>query len=155
MCRCDDACYMRCVSLFPSFLHLFPEPFTDTENRCQRHRVKCLAYLWQRDQTQLLDEMAKAGMESIIIKVAGAGLRLRHLGLNVAGDQMRNELQLLVSVFFFSIRTYCCYTNDYAVNRMTSLDCTRVEKVGSTRLSRSTVRSSRSASMCKFLPLVY
>jgi diphthine-ammonia ligase len=58
--------------------------------------LTCLAYLWQRDQVELLDEMAAVGMECAIIKVAGAGLQTRHLGLNVLGSEMRSTLRLLV-----------------------------------------------------------
>jgi hypothetical protein len=49
-------------------------------------------------------------MDSIVIKVAGAGLRVRHLGLNVAGDTMRHELQILVRLgrtfVFFTLSIY-------------------------------------------------
>lgn len=41
--------------------------------------------------------MEAAGMESIIIKVAGAGLGRRHLGKNVCSEEMRDELEILVS----------------------------------------------------------
>ncbi|KAI0284373.1 hypothetical protein BGY98DRAFT_1087615 [Russula aff. rugulosa BPL654] len=39
-----------------------------------------LSYLWQRDQAELLSEMIAAGMEAILIKVAGIGLTTKHLG---------------------------------------------------------------------------
>lgn len=32
-----------------------------------------IAYLWERNQTELLREMVEAGMESVLVKVAGAG----------------------------------------------------------------------------------
>jgi len=55
--------------------------------RHQRVRVESvclgltpLAFLWQRDQTELLREMISAGMESVLIKVACLGLDKRHLG---------------------------------------------------------------------------
>lgn len=68
------------------------------EHVCARLGLQSLSYLWQYDQTQLLDDMAEAGMECIIIKVAGAGLGLRHLGQNVCGPEMRVTLEGLVSV---------------------------------------------------------
>jgi diphthine-ammonia ligase len=46
-----------------------------------------LAYLWQRDQGELLSEMIEAGMEAIIIKVAGIGLESAHLGKTLAQMQ--------------------------------------------------------------------
>ncbi|KAG2369571.1 hypothetical protein BDR07DRAFT_1371140 [Suillus spraguei] len=39
-----------------------------------------LAYLWQRDQAELLFEMIAAGITSVLIKVAGIGLAVKHLG---------------------------------------------------------------------------
>jgi diphthine-ammonia ligase len=52
-----------------------------------------LSYLWQRDQRELLDEMCQAGMNSILIKVAGAGLGEEDLGKSLV--QMRPKLQKL------------------------------------------------------------
>jgi diphthine-ammonia ligase len=60
-----------------------------------------LAYLWQRDQAELLAEMVEAGMHAILIKVAGIGLKPLHLGKSLA------EMQpLLVSLVSFSSVTY-------------------------------------------------
>ncbi len=42
--------------------------------RCSRLGVVSLAYLWQRDQRELLREMIDAGVEAIIIKVAAMGI---------------------------------------------------------------------------------
>ena len=40
-----------------------------------------LAYLWQRDQKLLLEEMLQAGVSTVIIKVACLGLKpAKHLG---------------------------------------------------------------------------
>jgi diphthine-ammonia ligase len=52
-----------------------------------------LSYLWQRDQAELLDEMCQAGMDSILIKVAGAGLEEIDLKKNLA--KMRTKLHKL------------------------------------------------------------
>ncbi len=58
----------------------------------QRARVECvctrlglasLAYLWQRDQSELLAEMVGAGVVAIVIKVAALGLGTSHLGRSV------------------------------------------------------------------------
>lgn len=43
-----------------------------------------LCFLWQRNQRELLHEMIDAGMEAILIKVAGIGLTKSHLGNNLA-----------------------------------------------------------------------
>uniref|UniRef100_A0A0K0E1N4 Diphthine--ammonia ligase n=1 Tax=Strongyloides stercoralis TaxID=6248 RepID=A0A0K0E1N4_STRER len=50
------------------------------ENVCKRMGLKMLAYLWDRDQTELLDDMIQDGVEAIIIKVASCGLTSRFLG---------------------------------------------------------------------------
>lgn len=46
-----------------------------------------LSYLWQRDQRELLAEMIDAGMDAILIKVAGIGLSAKHLGKSLADMQ--------------------------------------------------------------------
>ena len=43
----------------------------------------------------LLDDMHAAGMKSVIIKVAGAGLGVRHLGMDVCSEEMRKTLEML------------------------------------------------------------
>lgn len=73
------------------------------EHVCARLGLQSLSYLWQYDQSQLLDDMADAGMECIIIKVAGAGLGLRHLGQNVCSPEMRATLETLVSTVWLVI----------------------------------------------------
>ena len=50
------------------------------EGVCQRLGLTALAYLWQRDQTELLHEMITAGMVSVLVKVACLGLDKFHLG---------------------------------------------------------------------------
>ncbi|KAF8897662.1 hypothetical protein BD779DRAFT_1608204 [Infundibulicybe gibba] len=54
------------------------------EHICQRLGLTPLSYLWQRDQKELLSEMISAGMECILIKVAGIGLTTKHLGKTLA-----------------------------------------------------------------------
>lgn len=46
------------------------------ENVCTRLGMTSLAYLWQRDQKELLAEMIQAGLTAIIIKVAAIGMSL-------------------------------------------------------------------------------
>lgn len=51
------------------------------ENVCNRLQLISLAYLWRRDQTELLQEMIECQVHAIIIKVAALGLKPdRHLG---------------------------------------------------------------------------
>ncbi|KAI0045321.1 hypothetical protein FA95DRAFT_1680564, partial [Auriscalpium vulgare] len=50
------------------------------EHVCRRLGLTPLCYLWQRNQAELLSEMIDAGMEAILIKVAGIGLTPKHLG---------------------------------------------------------------------------
>ncbi|KAJ7929912.1 hypothetical protein B0H13DRAFT_2228328 [Mycena leptocephala] len=49
------------------------------EHVCRRLSLTPLCYLWQRDQGELMTEMIAAGMEAILIKVAGIGLTVKHL----------------------------------------------------------------------------
>jgi len=62
--------------------------------RCERLGLTSLCYLWQRDQRELLDEMIQASLIAVIIKVAGIGLTVQHLGKTL-GD-MRPTLHKLV-----------------------------------------------------------
>ncbi|KAG6911219.1 hypothetical protein DXG01_003086 [Tephrocybe rancida] len=57
------------------------------EHVCRRLGLTPLCYLWNRDQGELFDEMISAGMEAILIKVAGIGLTTKHLGKTLAEMQ--------------------------------------------------------------------
>lgn len=57
------------------------------EHVCRRLGLTPLCYLWQRDQGELLAEMISSGMEAILIKVAGIGLKINHLGKTLADIQ--------------------------------------------------------------------
>ncbi|XP_049874929.1 uncharacterized protein LOC126373018 [Pectinophora gossypiella] len=58
------------------------------ENVCQRLGLVSLAYLWRRNQKELLKEMIAGGVEAIIIKVAALGLDPRvHLGMSLQNIQ--------------------------------------------------------------------
>ncbi|KAI1300379.1 hypothetical protein EDD11_006223 [Mortierella claussenii] len=53
------------------------------ENVCARLGLVTLAYLWQRNQEELLLEMAQAGVHAILIKIAAIGLKRKHLGQSI------------------------------------------------------------------------
>jgi len=63
-------------------------------SRCRRLGLTILAYLWQREQDELLQEMIDAGLVAVIIKVAGIGLVEKHLGKTLA--EMQSTLVKLV-----------------------------------------------------------
>ena len=52
---------------------------TRVENVCTRLSLTSLAYLWQRDQKELLAEMIDTGLTAIVIKVAAIGIRCSRL----------------------------------------------------------------------------
>lgn len=55
------------------------------ENVCARLGLVALAYLWRRDQGELLQEMIDCQIEAIVIKVAALGLDpSKHLGMTIA-----------------------------------------------------------------------
>ncbi|TFK92194.1 hypothetical protein K466DRAFT_540202 [Polyporus arcularius HHB13444] len=67
------------------------------EHVCRRLGLTPLCYLWQRDQEELLSEMIEAGMEAVLIKVAGIGLTTKHLGKTLA--QMQPTLLKLNALY--------------------------------------------------------
>ncbi|TRM67665.1 hypothetical protein BD626DRAFT_479464 [Schizophyllum amplum] len=67
------------------------------EHVCRRLGLTSLSYLWQRDQGELLSEMVDAGLEAILIKVAGIGLTTKHLGKTLA--EMQPTLQKLNNLY--------------------------------------------------------
>ncbi|ORZ05425.1 protein E01A2.5 [Absidia repens] len=60
------------------------------EHVCERLGLTSLAYLWERNQKELLAEMVDAGVNAILIKVAAMGLKSSHLGKTL--EQMYPEL---------------------------------------------------------------
>lgn len=63
-------------------------PFFPTSFRCTRLNLISLAYLWRREQAELLQEMIDCRLEAIIIKVASLGLTPdRHLGKSIKDMQ--------------------------------------------------------------------
>ncbi|KAM5540426.1 hypothetical protein V8D89_005884 [Ganoderma adspersum] len=67
------------------------------EHVCRRLGLTPLCYLWQRDQEDLLGEMIEAGMEAVLIKVAGIGLTTKHLGKTL--EQMQPTLMKLNTLY--------------------------------------------------------
>ncbi|TBU32860.1 hypothetical protein BD311DRAFT_713874 [Dichomitus squalens] len=67
------------------------------EHVCRRLGLTPLCYLWQRNQEELLSEMIEAGLEAILIKVAGIGLTTKHLGKTLA--QMQPTLVKLNTLY--------------------------------------------------------
>ncbi|XP_030641198.1 diphthine--ammonia ligase [Chanos chanos] len=64
------------------------------ENVCCRLRLQPLAYLWRRDQAELLSEMISSDIHALLIKVAAFGLDPeKHLGKSLA--QMEDYLKQL------------------------------------------------------------
>ena len=53
------------------------------ENVCARLGLVSLAYLWLRDQSELLQEMIDCRMNAQIIKVCSMGLKPMHLGKTI------------------------------------------------------------------------
>ena len=46
------------------------------ESVCLRLGLTSLAYLWQRDQSRLLEEMVEAGVQAVLIKVRSTATQL-------------------------------------------------------------------------------
>lgn len=53
------------------------------ENVCKRLDLEVLAYLWNRNQKELLKEMVDNGIEAILIKTASFGLEKSHIGKSI------------------------------------------------------------------------
>ncbi|KAF9513315.1 hypothetical protein BS47DRAFT_1329667 [Hydnum rufescens UP504] len=67
------------------------------EHVCRRLSLTVLCYLWQRDQRELLSEMICAGVDAVLIKVAGIGLLPKHLGMTL--KEMEPTLQNLNDLY--------------------------------------------------------
>jgi diphthine-ammonia ligase len=53
------------------------------ESVCERLGLASLAFLWQRDQAEILDEMVEAGVNAVLVKVASLGLGSAQLGRSI------------------------------------------------------------------------
>ena len=68
------------------------------ENICERLNMTSLAYLWSRNQSELLNEMIDSGINAILIKVACFGLDPeKHLGKTLS--EMKPHLKKLEGEF--------------------------------------------------------
>lgn len=105
-----------------------------TLNRCRRLSLTPLAYLWQRDQAELLSEMIAAGVKSVLIKVAGIGLTVKHLGKTL--NEMQDTLTRLVRPLLLhkQIDSFC--------RRTTFMVCISVVKAENMKLLLLTARRS-------------
>lgn len=56
---------------------------TRVENVCDRLGLTSLAYLWQRNQMELMQEMCQNKLDARMIKVAAIGLNENHLGKSI------------------------------------------------------------------------
>ncbi|VVT56772.1 uncharacterized protein SAPINGB_P005259 [Magnusiomyces paraingens] len=63
------------------------------ENVCSRLGLTCLAFLWERVQAELLDEIIASGTDARLIKVAAYGLSKEDLGKSL--EQLRPKLARL------------------------------------------------------------
>lgn len=111
--------------------------------RCRRLGLTPLAYLWQRNQAELLLEMINAGLEAVLIKVAGIGLTDRHLGKSLA--QMQPTLQKLVWTTLNSI----IMRPNSASHRIAYTVLTSAAKAGSMRPLHWIAPSSSRELYCK------
>ena len=71
------------------------------EHVCSRLGLVSLAYLWRRDQAELLDQMVDLGLESVLIKTATLGLDQRHLGKTLG--QVRGHLHAMNTKFGINV----------------------------------------------------
>ncbi len=111
-----------------------------------------LAYLWQRNQHELLDEMVRSELRSMLIKVAGAGLDERDLGKDLA--VVRPKLHRLVSSQEGSIgsssASFRCLTNTIRPHNSTSSTAVMyAERAESSRASPLPRPCSTSRSKCE------
>jgi diphthine-ammonia ligase len=70
---------------------------TRVEDVCSRLGLTSLAYLWQRNQADLMNEMCQSGMDARIIKVAAIGLDDSNLGMSL--QQIHPKLKQLNQMF--------------------------------------------------------
>ncbi|CDW88436.1 UNKNOWN [Stylonychia lemnae] len=71
------------------------------ENVCQRLGLVSLAYLWLKDQSELLEEMIENEMDARIIKICSMGLKPSHLGKSIS--QLHDYFIKLRDQFQFNV----------------------------------------------------
>ncbi|KAH0562772.1 diphthine--ammonia ligase [Cotesia glomerata] len=67
------------------------------ENVCSRLGLISLAYLWRRNQNELLKEMIECSLNAVLIKVACQGLEPKHLGKSIS--EMQHNLTILNDMY--------------------------------------------------------
>lgn len=90
------------------------------ENVCTRLNLTSLAYLWQRDQKELFNEMISSGMNAILVKVASMGLKTSFL--NKSLEYLENDLLKLSNDFGLNV---CGEGGEY---ESLTLDCPLYKK---------------------------
>jgi diphthine-ammonia ligase len=60
------------------------------EDVCSRLGLTMVAYLWERDQEELMNQMCLFNVDSVLIKVCSIGLKERHLGMSL--KNIKDEL---------------------------------------------------------------
>lgn len=71
------------------------------ESVCERLGLVSFAFLWQREQAPLLDEMINAGIHAVLVKVASLGLTQHHLGKSLG--ELRGHFAKLEQRFGFHV----------------------------------------------------
>ncbi|SBT82555.1 diphthine--ammonia ligase, putative [Plasmodium ovale] len=71
------------------------------EHVCKRLNLKILAYLWERDEKEVLQQMISDGLEAIIVKIAAYGLNKEHVGKSI--KEMYNYLEMMNDKYGLSI----------------------------------------------------
>ncbi|RLV83015.1 Diphthine--ammonia ligase [Meyerozyma sp. JA9] len=77
VCAHHDIQGVSCGAILSSYQR------TRVENVCGRLGLTSLAYLWQRDQLELMTEMSNSGLDARLIKVAAIGLTASDLGKSI------------------------------------------------------------------------
>ena len=98
------------------------------ENVCRRLNLKSLAYLWRRDQKELMQEMISNQVNSVLVKVAALGLKPAHLGKSL--ENMQSHLEMLCNKYGNNI---CGEGGEYETF---TLDCPLFKKKIEVRKSR-------------------
>uniref|UniRef100_A0A0N5ALC6 Diphthine--ammonia ligase n=1 Tax=Syphacia muris TaxID=451379 RepID=A0A0N5ALC6_9BILA len=71
------------------------------ENICSRIGLKVICKLWKREESSLLEEMIKNGINAVLVKVAAIGLTREHIGKNL--KEVRDHLLMLNSKYGVSV----------------------------------------------------
>ena len=111
------------------------------ENVCRRLNLKSLAYLWRRDQKELMQEMISNQVNSILVKVAALGLKPAHLGKSL--ENMQSHLEMLCGKYGNNI---CGEGGEYETF---TLDCPLFKK--KIEVTKSRIVSHENDDLVKYL----